>query len=192
MQGHLTILNGYDTNESLEKDFLKAEVSLKEVGNPLNYFSPFTENVQDAVLKVFYTDKQSISKEKMIELYESEAASVIAMLMDSNLKAVRFRNPLCNLHQKSRRIFMSLVCKQVALGKNVTILTQDDIIFDTMLLCVKRGLISKDDVTVWFYGNNNVAREEVKVVETGGVEFQPRGFLDETEDILFELMGAST
>ena len=87
---------------------------------------------------------------------------------------------------------MSLVCKQVAMGKNVTILTQDDIIFDTMLLCVKRGLISKDDVTVWFYGNNNVAREEVKVVETGGVEFQPRGFLDEAEDILFELMGAST
>ena len=30
MQGHLTILNGYDTNESLEKDFLKAEVSLTD------------------------------------------------------------------------------------------------------------------------------------------------------------------
>lgn len=188
MPGHLTILNGYDTNESLEKDFLKSEVSLKEVGNPLNYFSPFTENVQDAVLKVFYTDKKSISKEKMVELYESEAASVIAMLMDPNLKAVRFRNPLCNLHQKSRRIFMSLVCKQVSMGKDVTILTQDDIIFDTMLLWVKRRIISKDDVTVWYYGNDNAKREKIKVVETGRVEFQPRGFLDEENDILFELM----
>ena len=30
MPGHLSILNGYDTNEPLEKDFLKAEVSLTE------------------------------------------------------------------------------------------------------------------------------------------------------------------
>lgn len=184
MAGSLTILSGFDSNKWLKADFRKAETAMLEN-------SPLTDDVQEAIRKVFGIDPQNVDKEHWLEILESRDADLISNLYNPKVASLRIAYPMCQLHEKGRRAFTEMVCEQVANGRKITLLISDSIVLNTTLLAFKRGILTKENLTIWFYPPHNSDPEliELTTETTGCIDFQPKGFFDEEEDLFYDLGG---
>lgn len=115
---------------------------------------------------------------------------ITALLSASPGALVMIENPEAHLHPEGQAELARLMCLAAQRGVQVIVETHSDHIINGVLVNCKRyekeGYgISRDSVSIYYFSGQDeehaVEYEEVKILQNGKVEYQPRGFFDRVE-----------
>lgn len=184
----IRIITGYPTKDNIGVEYRKSPTDLAK--KMLPYYSPLTQEVKDVVFSSLDIDRKCLMKDEVCDILESEYANAVASLMDNELMNVRLKNPVECLPQKCQRNFADLLWAQHKKGKNITILTQSQIVCDVIRLFVKRqGGKNADGAVEIVYFDNDGNRHLIGIDENGGYRNKAQGMFDEQAYLIFMLNG---
>ena len=103
------------------------------------------------------------------------------MLTDQSGK--RFDCPEFRKGQKQQRAW---VIDQIVAGEDIDIISNSDIIFGQLQLCVARKMLKPEDLKVIYYERGE--KLELKVFPNGMVDQRPSGFMNENINICTALL----
>ena len=121
---------------------------------------------------------------------------VVALLSAQRGAMILIENPEAHLHPSGQSQLAKLITMVANNGVQVLIETHSDHIISAIQLACKENAkdsvdgISKDDVSMYYFYNDtyNVLQiEKVQITKNGSLEYQPKGFFDQTEMDMFKL-----
>lgn len=121
---------------------------------------------------------------------------VVALLSAEPGALILVENPEAHLHPEGIAELTRLMCLAAERGVQVVVETHSDHVVNGVLVNCKRmengeAGINKENVAIYYLAgqdDDHVAMvEEVKIVEGGYIEYQPKGFFDRIEKDMFEL-----
>lgn len=124
---------------------------------------------------------------------------VVALLSAQPRSLVIIENPEAHLHPRGQSELAKLITMVVSKGVQVIVETHSDhIISGVQLACKANGLdrtkgIDKNTVSIYNFYNNedhSLQMDEVKILDNGRLEYQPKGFFDQAESDMFKLFEA--
>lgn len=106
---------------------------------------------------------------------------------------ILIENPEAHVHPKGQAILMELVAKAVKAGIQIVIETHSDHIVNGALVNVKRGILSNEDVKVYFFNRDehlHIANtHKLEVTARGQILRPPKDFFDQMQIDLRVLTG---
>ncbi|MGL5980554.1 MAG: AAA family ATPase [Phocaeicola sp.] len=124
---------------------------------------------------------------------------VVALLSARPGALIIIENPEAHLHPKGQSELAKLITMVVSKGVQVLIETHSDhIISGIQLACKDYGLnktkgLSPEDISIYNFYNkedHSLQMDEVKILDSGRLEHQPKGFFDQAESDMFKLFEA--
>ena len=121
---------------------------------------------------------------------------VVALLSAQRGAMILIENPEAHLHPSGQSQLAKLITMVANNGVQVLIETHSDHIISAIQLACKENAkdsvdgISKDEVSMYYFYNDtyNVLQiEKVQITKNGSLEYQPKGFFDQTEMDMFKL-----
>jgi predicted ATPase len=117
---------------------------------------------------------------------------IVACLSAPEGSLLLLENPEAHLHPQGQAALGELLAKCSADGVQVIVETHSDHLLNGIRIASKNGSISKDDVALHFF-NREIETGEVKVktpelLDKGRLSYWPKGFFDEWENSLDNLM----
>lgn len=121
---------------------------------------------------------------------------VVALLSAEPGALILVENPEAHLHPEGIAELTRLMCLAAERGVQVVVETHSDHVVNGVLVNCKRmengeAGINKENVAIYYLAGqdeDHVAMvEEVKIIEGGYIEYQPKGFFDRIEKDMFEL-----
>lgn len=118
---------------------------------------------------------------------------IVALLSSKPGDLIIIENPEAHIHPAGQRMLGELIAKAGAGGAQILVETHSDHIINGVRVSVKEKYISKDDVQIAFFYKDEEqgyrhTYQELQVFEDGRLSTWPKGFLDEWEKALIELM----
>lgn len=118
---------------------------------------------------------------------------VVALLSAKKGDTVVIENPEAHIHPAGQRMMGELIARVGAGGVQVLVETHSDHIVNGIRIAVKNNVIKSDDacVTYFYKDMENAYRhtfKELKIYDDGKMSSWPKGFLDEWENALIELL----
>ena len=118
---------------------------------------------------------------------------VVALLTAEQGDVVIIENPEAHIHPAGQRMLGELISRVGAGGVQVFVETHSEHIVNGVRIAVKNKQISKDDVQVAFFYKDEEngykhAYKSLKINDVGKMSSWPKGFLDEWEKALIELL----
>lgn len=124
---------------------------------------------------------------------------VVALLSARPGALVIIENPEAHLHPAGQSELAKLITMAVSKGVQVLVETHSDhIISGIQLACKDYGLnktkgLSPEDISIYNFYNkedHSLQMDEVKILDSGRLEHQPKGFFDQAESDMFKLFEA--
>ncbi|WP_280120708.1 DUF3696 domain-containing protein [Sangeribacter muris] len=121
---------------------------------------------------------------------------IVALLSATPNSLIIIENPEAHLHPAGQAELAKLITLVASNGVQVFIETHSDHIISGIQLACKAYEkdntmgISRDDVALYYFkndSNNRLHIEPVKILETGILDYQPKGFFDQAENDMFQL-----
>lgn len=103
--------------------------------------------------------------------------------MLANQRGKRFDCPEFRKGQVQQRAW---VLDQIVAGEDIDIISNSDIIFGQLRLCVARKMLKPEDLKVIYYEHGE--KLELKVFPDGTVDPWPSGFMNESINICTDLL----
>lgn len=118
---------------------------------------------------------------------------VVALLTAEEGDVIVIENPEAHIHPAGQRMLGELIARTGAGGAQIFVETHSEHVVNGIRIAVKNQQISKDKVQVdFFYKDENDGYKHtyqcLKVTETGKMSSWPKGFFDEWEKSLMELL----
>lgn len=118
---------------------------------------------------------------------------IVALLSSKPGDLIIIENPEAHIHPAGQRMLGELIAKAGAGGAQILVETHSDHIINGVRISVKERYISKDDVQVAFFykdGEHGYQHtyQVLQVFEDGRLSTWPKGFLDEWEKALIDLL----
>lgn len=106
---------------------------------------------------------------------------------------ILIENPEAHVHPKGQSVLMELVARAVKAGIQIVIETHSDHIINGALVNVKRGILTDDSITVYFFNRDeerHVAQtHKLKITPSGQIKRPPKDFFDQMQIDLRVLTG---
>lgn len=106
---------------------------------------------------------------------------------------ILIENPEAHVHPKGQSILMELVAKAVKAGIQIVIETHSDHIINGALVNVKRGILSNNNVMIYFFNRDeerHVAQtHNLQITASGQIKRPPKDFFDQMQIDLRVLTG---
>lgn len=118
---------------------------------------------------------------------------IVALLSAKEGDLIIIENPEAHIHPAGQRMLGELIARAGAGGAQIMVETHSEHIINGVRICVKEKQISKDDVLLAFFykdkehGYQHTYRR-LQIFEDGKLSEWPRGFLDEWERALIDLL----
>ena len=119
---------------------------------------------------------------------------IIALLKAKPDDLVILENPEAHLHPQGQRKIGELIARAAEGGAQVIVETHSDHILNGIRLAVKQQILSKEKVKLYYFctktedGVTMHTFEEPKLDGNGRLDFWPKGFFDEWDNTLLELL----
>lgn len=118
---------------------------------------------------------------------------IVALLSSKPGDLIIIENPEAHIHPAGQRMLGELIAKAGAGGAQIFVETHSDHIINGVRVSVKEKYVSKDDVKIaFFYKDEKQGYRhtfcELQVFDGGKLSTWPKGFLDEWEKALIDLM----
>ena len=118
---------------------------------------------------------------------------IVALLSSREGDLIMIENPEAHIHPAGQRMLGELIARAGAGGAQIIVETHSDHIINGVRISVKEKYISKDDVQIdYFFKDEGQSYrhtyQELQVFEDGKLSTWPRGFLDEWEKALIDLL----
>lgn len=118
---------------------------------------------------------------------------VVALLTAEKGDMIIIENPEAHLHPAGQRMLGELIARAGAGGVQVLVETHSEHIVNGVRISVKEKQISKDEVQVAFFYKNEEddykhTYKSLKINEDGKMSSWPKGFFDEWENALIQLL----
>lgn len=118
---------------------------------------------------------------------------LVAILSAKPGSLILIENPEAHVHPKGQAILMALVAKAVKAGIQIIIETHSDHIVNGALVNVKRGILSNEDVKIYFFNRDehlHIANtHKLEVTAQGQILRPPKDFFDQMQIDLRVLTG---
>ena len=118
---------------------------------------------------------------------------LVGILSASPGALILIENPEAHVHPKGQAILMELVAKAVKAGIQIVIETHSDHIVNGALVNVKRGVLSNEDIKVYFFNRDehlHIANtHKLEVTARGQILRPPKDFFDQMQIDLRVLTG---
>lgn len=122
---------------------------------------------------------------------------VVALLSAKPGALIIIENPEAHLHPAGQAELARLITMVASTGVQVVVETHSDHIISGIQLACKANTenatcgINKDDVSMYYLYNQtdrSLKIDRVKILGNGRLDYQPKGFFDQTETDMFELL----
>ncbi len=122
---------------------------------------------------------------------------VTSILSGKADKVQIIENPESHLHPKGQSMMGQLLARAAAVGQQLFIETHSDHVINGVRVAVKNGLISPDDVNIFFFkrdldtkfkGSGDTLISRIFLDSEGELSDYPEGFLDEWDNQLMKLI----
>ncbi|MDE7359720.1 MAG: DUF3696 domain-containing protein, partial [Lachnospiraceae bacterium] len=118
---------------------------------------------------------------------------IIALLSSREGDLIVIENPEAHIHPAGQRMLGELIARAGAGGAQIIVETHSDHIINGVRVSVKEKYIAKDDVQIAFFFKDESKEyrhtyQKLKIFEDGKLSTWPRGFLDEWEKALIDLL----
>ncbi|WBO67000.1 AAA family ATPase [Streptomyces camelliae] len=116
---------------------------------------------------------------------------VVACLTAAPGSLILLENPEAHLHPRGQARMAALIAAAASAGAQVIVETHSDHVLDGTRLAVKQGRLKASDTAVHYFRGNGADVEIVSpaVGEDGMLSEWPKGFFDETDHTLDQLLG---
>lgn len=118
---------------------------------------------------------------------------VVALLSAKKGDVILLENPEAHIHPAGQRRLGELIAWVGRTGVQVIVETHSDHILNGIRISVKNKLVSKEDVSLLYFYKDEKDHykhkfESPRINEDGRIDFWPRGFFDEWDNALLELL----
>jgi len=115
---------------------------------------------------------------------------VIALLKSQPGEIVMLENPENNIHPSGQRKLGELIGYVASKGVQVFVETHSDHVLNGIRIAVKRSVLSEELLRIFYFsrGNGSSSVEQIRVHKSGAFSKTPKGFLDEWELSIDELL----
>lgn len=118
---------------------------------------------------------------------------IVSILSASPGALILIENPEAHVHPKGQAILMELIARAVKCGVQVVIETHSDHIVNGALVNVKRGIITSNDVRIYFFSRDEhlhtAQTHHLEVTRNGQILRPPKDFFDQMQIDLRVLTG---
>lgn len=113
---------------------------------------------------------------------------LVALLSAKKDSLIIIENPEAHIHPNGQSVLMELIAQAVSYGVQVVLETHSDHIINGTLVAIHRGVVKKEEVTVYFFERNESDHVAIPVQlcisEKGRIKRPPKGFFDQfTKDL---------
>lgn len=118
---------------------------------------------------------------------------IIALLSSKEGDLIIIENPEAHIHPAGQRMLGELIARAGAGGAQIIVETHSDHIINGVRISVKEKYLAKDDVQIAFFFKDEFREyrhtyQQLQIFEDGKLSTWPRGFLDEWERALIDLL----
>lgn len=118
---------------------------------------------------------------------------IIALLSSKEGDLIIIENPEAHIHPAGQRMLGELIARAGAGGAQIIVETHSDHIINGVRISVKEKHLAKDDVQIAFFFKDESREyrhtyQKLQIFEDGKLSTWPRGFLDEWERALIDLL----
>lgn len=118
---------------------------------------------------------------------------IVALLSSRENDLIIIENPEAHIHPAGQRMLGELIARAGAGGAQIIVETHSDHIINGIRISVKEKYIDKDDVQIAFFFKDESkgychTYQKLQVFEDGKLSTWPKGFLDEWEKALIDLL----
>ncbi len=118
---------------------------------------------------------------------------IVAILAAEKYSLIIIENPEAHLHPHAQAKLTELMCLAAQAGIQIIIETHSDHIINGTLVACKKEQIEKENVKIWYFDRDEnkhaVRATEVQILKGGKIKNQPKGFFDQIDTDLEQLMG---
>lgn len=117
---------------------------------------------------------------------------LVAILSARPGTLVMIENPEAHLHPGAQRLLVQLFARAAEAGIQLIIETHSDHVLNGVRVAVRRKTLKADHVAIHFFAHNATAQPQVtspRVQQSGAISEWPRGFFDEWDRALDDLLG---
>ena len=153
---------------------------------------------EDFKLNYKFDRDKNFTTEEMSAVNTGFGISYLLPILVSILSAqpgalILIENPEAHVHPKGQSILMELVAKAVKAGIQIVIETHSDHIINGALVNVKRGILSNNNIKVYFFNRDeerHVAQtQNLQITASGQIKRPPKDFFDQMQIDLRVLTG---
>ncbi|WP_323078767.1 AAA family ATPase, partial [Aeromonas hydrophila] len=117
---------------------------------------------------------------------------ITQLLMAKENDLLIIENPEAHLHPKGQANLARLISLVASKGVQIILETHSDHILNSIRVCTKEGIISKEMSKVYFFQRNvdslSSSATEISINDDGSVDSWPSGFFDEWDNQLDKLL----
>lgn len=153
---------------------------------------------EDFLLKFRYNREQNRITEEISALNTGFGIPYMLPILVSVLSARRgslilIENPEAHIHPSGQAVLMELIGKAAAQGVQIMIETHSDHIINGSLVGIRKGWITSDKLSVYFFDRNENLHvcqpHQLTISTSGGIKNPPKGFFDQIDIDLRTIAG---
>ena len=118
---------------------------------------------------------------------------IVASLHAPKESIIIVENPEAHIHPGAQAKLMELICKSAKNGVQFIIETHSDHIINGLLVATKNNIISKEDSSIYYFDRDEkkhaTQATHLPVLNGGKIQRPPKGFFDQLDIDMNELMG---